>query len=323
MSPLRFIMKKIIVGISSCLLGEKVRYDGGHKFDHFLAITLGQFFEYYPLCPEVECGLPVPREAMHLVMSDNSIRLLGIKSKTDFTHSMRNWAEQKLKEMENLNLCGFIFKSRSPSSGMERVKIYSENGKLLNKSGVGIFAEMFMKKFPLMPVEEEGRLQDPLLRENFIERVFAYYRWRIFLEEHYSLSGLMDFHASHKLLLMAHSPAHYRDCGRIVASAVKDNLSEVSNSYFEVFMDGLKKIATVSKNCNVLHHLLGYFKKVLTPSEKEEMLYLIEQYRQGFIPLIVPVTMINHYVSKYNEPYLKRQYYLNPHPVELKLRNHA
>lgn len=316
-------MEKIPVGISSCLLGQKVRFDGGHKFDHFLAITLGEFFEYHAVCPEVECGLPVPREAMRLVLVDSSIKLMGIKSSIDFTSKMKEWAIKKLKKLEEMELCGFVFKSKSPSSGMERVKLYSEKGTLINKSASGIFAQMFMEKFPFVPVEDEGRLHDPIIRENFIERVFACNRWRLLLKSKLSARNLMEFHASHKLLLMAHSPLHYRECGKIAASAKPENIKAVYDKYFEVFMEGMKKIATTAKNSNVLHHLLGYFKKELSHSEKEEMLNLIEQYRNGYIPLIVPVTMINHYVNKYNQSYLKNQHYLNPHPAELKLRNHA
>lgn len=316
-------MKKIPIGISSCLLGNKVRYDGQHKHDPYLSETLGEFFEYTPVCPEVQCGLSIPREAMRLVGTPENSRLVTIKSGIDYTDLMKKWGEEILRFLEDKNLCGFIFKAKSPSSGMERIKIYPEQGGTPQKNGRGIFAAMYMEKFPLIPVEDEGRLHDPLLRENFIERVFAYRRWQEMLEGEHTVHGLLQFHAAHKLLLMAHSNVHYKDCGKIAASATKAKLQEVSSTYFNTFMEGMKKPATVSKNCNVLQHILGYFKKTLTQEDKAESLELIENYKKGLIPLIVPVTLMNHYIRKYDEKYLKEQYYLHPHPMELKLRNHA
>ncbi len=316
-------MKKIPIGISSCLLGNKVRYDGQHKHDPYLSETLGEFFEYTPVCPEVQCGLSIPREAMRLVGTAENPRLVTIKSGIDYTDQMKKWGEEILTFLADKKLCGFIFKAKSPSSGMERIKIYPEQGGTPQKNGRGIFAAMYMERFPFIPVEDEGRLHDPLLRENFIERVFAYRRWQELTESDFSVHRLMQFHAEHKLLLMAHSNVHYRECGKIAASAVKTNLREVSDRYFNSFMEGMKKPATISKNCNVLQHILGYFKKNLTAEEKAESLELIEHYRKGLIPLIVPVTLMNHYVRKYDEQYLKEQYFLHPHPIELKLRNHA
>jgi len=316
-------MEKIPVGISSCLLGNRVRYDGQHKYDHFLAETLGDYFEYTPVCPEVDCGLTVPREAMRLIGSPENPRLVTIKSGTDFTERMKKWGELALEELAGRGLCGFIFKAKSPSSGMERIKVYPEKGGTPGKNGRGIFAAMFMERFPLIPVEDDGRLHDPVLRENFIERVFAYQKWQALTRGSHSVHDLLQFHSSHKLLLMAHSNVHYRECGKIAASATKKNLPYTEKNYFLTFMEGMKKTATISKNCNVLQHILGYFKKNLTGGEKTEALELIEQYRKGIIPLIVPVTLMNHYVKKYDEKYLKTQYYLNPHPMELKLRNHS
>jgi len=316
-------MKKIPIGISSCLLGNKVRYDGQHKHDPYLSDTLGEFFEYTPVCPEVQCGLSIPREAMRLVGTAENPRLVTIKSGIDYTEQMKKWGEEILTFLGDKKLCGFIFKAKSPSSGMERIKIYPEQGGTPQKNGRGIFAAMYMERFPFIPVEDEGRLHDPLLRENFIERVFAYRRWQELTESDFSVHRLMQFHAAHKLLLMAHSNVHYKECGKIAASATKTNLREVSGRYFNSFMEGMKKPATISKNCNVLQHILGYFKKNLTAEEKAESLELIEHYRKGLIPLIVPVTLMNHYVRNYDEQYLKEQYFLHPHPMELKLRNHA
>lgn len=316
-------MKKIPIGISSCLLGNKVRYDGQHKHDPYISGTLGEFFEYTPVCPEFQCGLSIPREAMRLAGSAKNPRLVTVKSGIDYTDQMKKWGEDFLEDLADKKLCGFIFKAKSPSSGMERIKVYPEHGGSPQKNGRGIFAAMFIEKFPLVPVEDEGRLHDPLLRENFIERVFAYRRWQEMIETEHTVHRLLQFHASHKLLLMAHSNVHYRECGRIAASATKTNLEKVSSIYFLQFMEGMKKPATLSKNCNVLQHILGYFKKNLAGDEKTEVLELIENYRKGLIPLIVPVTLMNHFVRKYEEKYLKEQYYLHPHPMELKLRNHA
>ncbi|HDQ44258.1 MAG TPA: DUF1722 domain-containing protein [bacterium] len=310
------------LGISACLLGENVRYDGGHKLDRFLRDTLGKFVDWVPVCPETECGLPVPRESMHLEGTPESPRLVTIRSRTDHTDRMIRWAEKRLKRLESESLCGFVFKSRSPSSGIRDIKIYSEKGHPIAK-GSGVFAGLFMKKFPLLPVEDEGRLHDPALRENFIERLFVYRRWKDFLRESPSVKGWMDFHADHKLLIMAHSPAALKTLGQIVADADPSRFEAGVERYFRTLMPALGLIATPRKNTNVLHHVLGYFKKDLTPDEKQEMLETIGRYHQGFIPLIVPVTLLNHHVRKYRQPYLGRQHYLNPHPAELMLRNHV
>ena len=316
-------MEKIKIGISSCLLGNKVRFDGQHKYDPFIVETLGVFMDFTPVCPEVECGLTVPREAMRLVGDPATPRLLTTKSGIDHTQKMQEWAKGKLNDLEQQDLEGFIFKSRSPSSGMERVKVYHQSGGTPAKNGVGIFARMFMEHFPEIPVEEEGRLYDPVLRENFIERIFVYHRWKEMLKSENTVSGLIRFHTRHKLILMAHSPLHYRETGKITASATKDNLRVARENYLKSMMAGLKLEATARKNFNVLQHILGYFKKDLDGSEKSEMLEVMENYKKGLVPLIVPVTLLNHYVVKFNQQYLKDQFYLHPHPLELKLRNHA
>lgn len=314
-------MEKIKVGISRCLLGEKVRYDGGHKLDRYLTDTLGRYFEYVPVCPEVEYGLPIPREAMHLVGSPDRPRLVTIKTGIDHTDGMLKWAQKKLKELEKENLCGFIFKSRSPSSGMQGVRIYSEKG-MPEKKGVGIFARAFMGHFPIIPVEDDGRLNDPVIRENFIERIFVYRRWQEFIESGGEHRGLVAFHSDHKYLIMSHSPKHLTELGRLVANP-KHPDSDINNIYIQTMMDGLKLTATKRKNTNCLHHIMGYFKKDLTGDEKQELLDVIEDYHRGIVPLIVPITLIKHYVRKYDKAYLGRQVYLNPHPLELMLRNHV
>ncbi|MBN1895992.1 DUF523 and DUF1722 domain-containing protein [bacterium] len=310
------------LGISACLLGEKVRYDGGHKLDHYLADLLGRFVEWVPVCPEVECGLPVPRESMRLVGGPEAPRLIAQRSGTDHTQRMLSWAEKRLAELGQEDLCGFVFKSRSPSSGMQGVRIYSEKGMPVKK-GSGLFAAAFMSRFPLVPVEDEGRLNDPELRENFIERIFVFFRWKEMLDKRPRIADFMEFHASHKLLFMSHHPKAVTLLGQTVARADRQNLRPVLDQYLEIMMTELKRIATGKKNVNVLHHIMGYFKKQLSADEKQELLEIIDSYHNGLIPLIVPVTLLNHYVRKFGEPYLSRQVYLHPHPLELMLRNHV
>lgn len=312
----------IRLGISSCLLGEKVRYDGGHKLDRFLKDVLGEFVEYVPVCPEVEAGFDTPREALRLIGNPASPRLVTTRTNVDHTDLMTSWARRRVDELDNENLCGFIFKSKSPSSGMERVKVYGAKG-MPKKEGVGLFARAFMDRFPHLPVEEEGRLNDARLRENFIERIFALARWKELVAERKTRGNLVKFHTRQKLLILAHSPKHYTLLGRLVARAKQTPPSQLYQEYQILLLDGMKLIATVRKHVNVLHHCMGYFKKVISADEKRELLDHIDAYRLGHVPLIVPVTLINHYVRKYDQPYLTEQYYLNPHPKELKLRNHV
>lgn len=316
------MLTKIKLGISACLLGQKVRFDGGHKLDRFITETLGKFVEFVPVCPEVECGLGVPREAMHLVAAPDGPRLVTVRTGVDHTERMLAWAQKRLKELEREELCGFIFKSDSPSSGMERVKIYHGPGRV-SKTGVGLFAREFMRHFPLLPVEEEGRLHDPGLRENFLERLFTLKRWRDTLALGPKPGHLVDFHTRHKLLILSHSPKHYKLLGNLVAQIKGTPLPELYERYQILLMEALRLKATTRKNANVLFHAMGYFKRNLSPAEKQELVEIIALYHKGYIPLIVPVTLLNHYVRKYGQPYLKDQYYLNPHPLELKLRNHV
>jgi uncharacterized protein YbgA (DUF1722 family)/uncharacterized protein YbbK (DUF523 family) len=315
-------MEKIKLGISTCLLGENVRYDGGHKLDRFLTDTLRQYIEYVPVCPEVECGLGVPRESMHLEGNPDSPRLVTIRTKQDMTDCMVQWAQKRVVQLEKKDLCGFIFKSDSPSSGMERIRVYNEKG-IPVKKGVGIFARIFMDHFSLLPVEDEGRLHDPELRENFIERIFTLKRWREVLGKKESRGNVVDFHTKHKLLILSHSPKHYQMMGKLVAQAKNLPLKELYQEYQTLLMGSLGLKTTPKKNANVLQHMMGYFKEQLSSDEKQELLEVIDLYRKEIIPLIVPITLINHYVRKYDQPYLKKQIYLNPHPLELQLRNHV
>jgi uncharacterized protein YbgA (DUF1722 family)/uncharacterized protein YbbK (DUF523 family) len=313
---------RIRLGISACLMGREVRYDGGHKLDRFLRDTLGEYVDYVPVCPEVECGFGIPREAFRLVGDPESPRLITSRTHQDHTERMKTWAGKRVRELEKEDLCGFIFKSNSPSSGMERVKVYNEKG-MPEKKGAGMFARAFMDHFPLTPVEEEGRLHDPGLRENFIERIFALKAWRAVLKGKGTVGKLVEFHTRQKLLTLSHSEKHYRMMGKLVAAGKDLPMEELYSRYETLLMEALKLKATARKNTNVLQHMMGYFKKQLAPDEKQEILEIIDEYRKGYIPLIVPITLMNHYVRKYHEPYLSKQTYLHPHPMELQLRNHV
>ena len=315
-------LQKPRIGISACLLGRAVRYNGGHCRDRFLTDTLGRFVEWVPVCPEVECGLPTPRESMHLEGELSSPRLVTTRTHVDHTDRMQRWASKRIKELEQGDLCGFIFKTNSPSSGIRAIRVYDRNG-FPRKVGVGVFAKPFMEHFPLLPVEDEGRLHDAGIRENFIERVFALKRYRAFLASGGSLGGLVEFHARHKMQLMAHSQRHLSEMGKLVAQAADGFPGQVRERYEELLLKALGLKATEKKNANVLLHMLGFLKARLSPDEKQEMLEVIGQYKAALVPLIVPITLLQHYVRKYDELYLKRQSYLNPHPMELKLRNHS
>ncbi len=311
----------IKVGVSSCLLGEKVRYDGGHKHDHYITDTLGRFFTFVPVCPEVGCGLPVPREAMRLEGDPGNPTLITIRSRVDLTVQMLSYCRTMVEELENEDLCGFIFKKDSPSSGLFRVKVYNKG--VPAKTGRGLFADAVVKHFPLLPVEEEGRLYDMNIRENFIERVFAFRRLKDFLAGKADMGGLVGFHTVHKFQIMAHSPQLYREMGKLVAAGKGMDRQHLLDRYRELFMRALALHATAKKNTDVLMHIMGYFRNELTKGEKAELLEVIRQYHDRMIPLIVPLTLLRHYVGKYDQPYLKKQIYLNPHPMELMLRNHV
>ncbi len=310
---------KPLVGISSCLLGNNVRYDGGHKLDRSLRDTLGTYVDYVPVCPEVECGMGVPREAMRLVDTGNGIRLMTRETGIDMTEKMHAWMVERIDSLAALPLCGFIFKSRSPSSGLMRIKVYTDKG--VRNDGMGIFARGVTMRLPFLPVEDDGRLNDDKLKENFIERVFVMHRWHKLLAEDRSLSALINFHADHKYLLMAHCPKTLKELGSLLAGG-KHNVS-IHEDYLATLAPGLAKIATARKNANVLQHIMGYFKKELSADEKAELMEIITDYHRGLVPLIVPITMLGHYVRRYRPEYLMRQVYLHPHQGELMLRNHV
>ncbi len=294
----------IRIGISSCLLGEEVRFDGGHKRDAFLTGTFGQFVEWVPVCPEVECGLGTPRESMRLVSVDGRVRMLTGKTAVDHTDRMSRYAERRVEQLASDELCGYVLKKDSPS-------------------GRGIFASALLARFPSLPVEEEGRLSDPRLRDNFVERVFAYRRLRSLFAARWNVGALVRFHTAHKLILMAHSPQAYQRLGRLVARARMAPAGNLERQYTEEFMGALAALATPRRHANVLEHMLGYFKKQLDALSRAEMLSAIEDYRSGLVPLVVPMTLLRHHVRVHAVAYLAGQLYLDPHPKELMLRNHV
>lgn len=309
------------IGISSCLLGQKVRHDGGHKRDRYVTDILDSFFEWVPVCPELEVGMGVPRETVQLRGNPEAPRMIGNQSHMDWTQQMNGYASKKIHELRKKPLCGYILKKDSPSCGMERVRVYGQGG-VPNRTGRGLFAAKLLRHLPLLPVEEEGRLNDARLRENFIERVFAYQRW-LEIAPSGSIEKLIDFHARHKMTLLAHSQKHLRLLGRIVANVRKHPSRQVFDEYGSLFMEALRRPATPKNNTNVLQHIMGFFSDQLEAAERSELLQIIEDYRHEWVPLIVPLTLVQHYVRKYQVAYIQNQIYLNPHPKELMLRNHV
>jgi uncharacterized protein YbgA (DUF1722 family)/uncharacterized protein YbbK (DUF523 family) len=321
------------IGISSCLLGEAVRFDAGHKRDPFLVETFGAHVEWVPICPELEAGFGVPRPAMRLVADGGAsrergeryrpdqLRLIVIKSGEDVTARLQGYSVKKAERLAAAGLSGYVLKKDSPSCGMERVKVYG--GAVSERAGRGLFAEALMTRLPNLPVEEEGRLSDPRLRENFIERVFAYRRLRRLFGSRWTTGDLVTFHTAHKLTLMAHSPVAYRELGRLVAAASGRERAALARDYETRFMAALAHIATPKRHANVLQHMFGYFSRQLDADSRNEMLALIEEHRAGRVPLIVPMTLMRHYVRQYQVAYLLGQTYLEPHPRELSLRNHV
>lgn len=313
---------EIRIGISACLLGQEVRFDGGHKRDAYINETLSRFVRFVPICPEVDIGLGTPRESLRLVRDGERVRMIAPKSGTDHTATMKRYSSRRAKQLAGEDLCGYIFKKDSPTCGVHRVRLYDQNG-VPSKTGRGLFAEAVLARYPSLPVEEEGRLQDPRLRENFFERVFAYRRLKDLFRSRWRTGDLVRFHASEKLLLMAHDPRAYSHVGRLVAGARGRDRRELVTEYETSFMAVLGRIATRRKHTNVLQHILGHFKKLLSSEDREEILTLIEDFRRGHIPLVVPVTLFRHHVRRHNVEYLMHQSYLDPHPKELMLRNHV
>ena len=320
--PKEIFTPKPKLGISACLLGQKVRYDGGDKRDRFLTDTFGLHVEWIPVCPELEVGMGVPREPVRLVGNVSDYRMVAERSGKDWTSAMQHFGARRVRVLKELKLSGYIFKKDSPSCGMERVRVYNRDG-IATRAGRGIFAGAVMSELPLLPVEEEGRLNDPILRENFVERIFAYHRWQQYAHQRRSVRSLVDFHTRHKLLVLAHSEPHFRKLGRIVAEAKQSPITSLYEQYSRLFMEALARHATPKKHGNVLEHMMGYFSKELSKEERKELLELVSDFRQRLIPLVVPLTLVRHYVKKYRVTYLENQIYLQPSPKELMLRNHV
>jgi uncharacterized protein YbgA (DUF1722 family)/uncharacterized protein YbbK (DUF523 family) len=314
--------RPIRIGVSSCLLGEQVRFDGGHKRDNFLVNVFGPYVEWVPVCPEVEIGLGTPRESIRLERKAGLVHLIAPKSQTDHTKTMRAWSRRRLKELVRQDLSGYVLKSKSPSCGMERVPLYDENGGRA-KQGRGLFAEALLEQFGNLPVEEEGRLNDPVLRENFIERVFAYHRLQSVFAPRWQPRDAVAFHTAHKFLLMAHSPKHYRSLGRLVAEVKTIPAKKFRDQYESEFMEAMRLHATAGKHANVLEHMAGYVSGHLDAGARQELRGIIEDYRNHLVPLIVPLTLMRHHVRQHKVAYLEGQLYLQPHPKELMLRNHV
>tara|TARA_B110000858_G_scaffold49124_1_gene56649 strand:+ start:21143 stop:22114 length:972 start_codon:yes stop_codon:yes gene_type:complete len=311
---------KIAIGISSCLLGEKVRYDGGHKNDSYIAKTLGQYFDFQTFCPELDIGLGIPRKPIRLSRNDSHItRCISVDNpESDFTDALAESANQK--QQWHSKLCGYILKKDSPSCGMERVKIWGDAMPI--REGVGVYAGKMMENFPYLPAEEEGRLGDAVLRENFIQRVFIMHRWKRLINQGVKLNELLEFHARHKLIIMSHNQNSYRELGRLLAGAHKDNVSETAQEYLLKLMRTLKIPATRGNHVNVLQHIQGYLKKPLDAEDKAELTETVEKYRLGQLPLIVPITLLNHFFRKHPDEYIANSWYMNPYPEEMSLQNH-
>ena len=314
---------KIKIGVSSCLIGEKVRWNGDHKQNHFVREILANYFEYVSVCPEMEVGMGVPRETVALYGNLEKSRMISKKTQTDWTRPMNNYIKDRLKSLTQDDLCGYIFKSKSPSCGLGRIPVYSEFGSNKVRHGSGMFAQAFTNAFPIVPTEDEGRLNDPRIRENFIVKVFSFYRLQALFTQKFSLGALVKFHTQQKFLLLAHSRKHYDTLGQLVGKPKSMGLEKLKVKYGEIFMEALTFKATPKKNTDVLLHMMGFLKKILSKEEKKDILSIIEDYRKQLLPLIVPITLIRHHVNKHKIEYLMGQAYLNPHPKELMLRNHV
>lgn len=313
---------RIRLGVSSCLLGEAVRYDGGHKQDRFLTDMLGRYVEWVPVCPEVEIGLSIPRDTLRLVGSSEAPRLVQEKTGEDLTARMQRYAEDRVRALAELDLDGYVLKRASPSCGLFRVRVYRDNG-IPAADGRGLFAAALTTSLPALPVEEEGRLTDPAIRENFIERIFLAARWRAFVAPRPRPRDLVAFHAAHKFAVLAHSPAHYARLGRMVAATGRVLTRAQLEPYHALLMEAFAVRATRGRHANVLQHAAGYFKRDLAADERAELVEVIDEYRRGLVPLVVPLTLLRHHIRRLGLAYLADQVYLSPHPKELMLRNHV
>jgi uncharacterized protein YbgA (DUF1722 family)/uncharacterized protein YbbK (DUF523 family) len=308
------------VGVSACLLGHQVRYDGGHKRNPFIIGPLSEHVEFVPVCPETAIGLGIPRPTIRLQGDITRPRLVGSDDPTwDLTAKMERYAERQVAALSDL--CGFILKKNSPSCGMERVKVFNENGSHAERKGIGVFARILMHRLPLLPVEEEGRLNDAVLRENFINRIYVMQRWRTLIDGGISAAGLIEFHTAHKYLVMAHSQAAYQRLGRLLSNLAQPDIQVLSGAYIEELMHTLKRRVSRKRHVNVLQHIMGYLKRRIDSGDKQELSENIQAYRQSEVPLVVPITLLRHYFRRHPDAYMAKQVYLQPHPDKLGLRN--
>jgi len=308
------------LGISACLLGETCRYDGSGCKEQFISETLARYFSFIPYCPEAII-FGTPRESIRLVEEDEKIKVLTNKTKKDVTQELHDISQTLANKTLDEELSGFIFKSKSPTCGIERVKVYQPINAPSEKKGIGLFANEIRKLYPYLPIEEEGRLNDPWLRENFLMQVFAYDDLQNFLKTDPSYQDLVEFHTSYKYLIYSKSHQEYKELGKIVANHNKYEFAKVLEEYTIVFFKAIAKKGSLKKTYNVLLHILGYFKKHITKEEKEHLLNSCDEYKQGIIPLIAVIKLFNLYVKKFDEKYLKKQKFLNPYPAELGLRS--
>jgi uncharacterized protein YbgA (DUF1722 family)/uncharacterized protein YbbK (DUF523 family) len=315
-------MPRLRLGVSACLLGQPVRFDGGHKRDTFLTGTLTRFVEWVSVCPEEEAGLGTPREAMRLVAQGGEHRLIAVRSRRDLTDALTEFAAVRVPQLAALDLDGFVLKKDSPSCGLLRVKVYSEHG-LPARTGRGLFAETLCAALPMLPVEDEGRLCDPAIREHFIERIYAYRRLRRLVADRPRLGDLVQFHTRHKLQLLAHSPARYAELGRLVANARAMAPEQMIADYGRAFMATLTTIVSRSRHVNVLQHIAGCFRRLVSAAVRRDLAASITDYQRGLVPLVVPTRLLEHYAHLYDVRYLRGQAYLDPYPRELMLRNHV
>ncbi|MDB6142847.1 MAG: hypothetical protein JWP80_1891 [Pseudomonas sp.] len=307
------------LGVSACLMGVEVRYNGGHKQSQLCTGPLSDYFDFVPACPEVAIGMGIPREAIRLIGDPEHPQAIGsVHSELNVTQALADYGAHMATQMDDI--CGYIFMQKSPSCGLERVKVYQDNG-LPIPSGRGIYARAFCASRPDLPVEEDGRLNDPVLRENFITRVFAYADWQRLLQSGLTRRALTNFHSRYKYQLMANNPAQYRMLGKMLGSMGNADPAEIGPRYFSELMTALKRCATRGTHTNVLQHLNGYFKKSMSPDDCQEMQRLIGQYRRGVVPLVVPLTLLKHHLRQHPDPYVAQQVYLQPHPENLSLRN--
>ena len=299
------------VGVSSCLLGEPVRFNGGHSRCRFLTDELGPYVDWVPYCPEMEIGLGSPRETLRLTADGHLVSRSG---RDDHTTAM---AALPLPA----GLDGYVFKAKSPSCGIHGIPRYAPSGQPSDHRGRGVFAERVMARFPLLPTEDEGRLNDAVLREEFTERVFAFARLRELLSGPWEARDLVSFHARHKLQLLAHDPVRYRAAGRIVAAAGSTPREVTEPAYRDVFQAAMTTRASRGRNANALQHAFGRIGRELGAQRRSDLVARIESYRRGADPLSVPVAILAHYASDGELPWLAGQSYLEPFPAALRLRH--